>query len=249
MLHYKELGSGKNTLVLLHGFGESIAVWDKMTKELADHFKLVIIDLPGHGKSKLIEDYTMEEIAKEVKQVTDSLKLKQFHIVGHSMGGYIALEFAKHFASKLKSFTLFFSTYFGDSPEKKKDRKKTAEFIAKHKDKFVKDFSSGGFSKENQKKKSMMADFAKLIGKTPSETLVEATLGMMVRLNNKDVLKKFDGKILLINGREDAFVDTPKTVKELPKRDNIKSYIVDCGHHGQWELPAVCNSILKAELG
>ena len=113
MLNYEISGAGKEKLVLLHGFMENLMIWEEMETHLSEDFTLIKIDLPGHGLSKIYREiHTMELMAEEVKKLTDHLKLENFHLLGHSMGGYVSLAFAEKFPETLKSLTLFFSTYF-----------------------------------------------------------------------------------------------------------------------------------------
>ena len=109
MLNYEISGTGKENLVLLHGFMENLMIWTDMEPYLAKDFTLIKIDLPGHGLSKIYREiHTMELMAEEVKKLTDHLKLENFHLLGHSMGGYVSLAFADTFSASLKSFTLLF---------------------------------------------------------------------------------------------------------------------------------------------
>ena len=115
MLNYEISGSGKEHLVLLHGFMENLTIWEDMAVHLSEKFTLIKIDLPGHGLSKVYSEiHLMEFMASEVKKVTDSLNIGQFHLLGHSMGGYTTLAFTEKFPEVLKSITLFFSSYFAD---------------------------------------------------------------------------------------------------------------------------------------
>jgi len=122
MLNFEKKGDGKETLVLLHGFMENISIWSDLEKHLSKDFTLLKIDLPGHGQSDILaEVHTMEMMAEEVKKVLDHQNLNKIHLLGHSMGGYVSLAFAEKFPEYLKSLTLFFSTYFPDDAEKKKN--------------------------------------------------------------------------------------------------------------------------------
>ena len=130
MLHHEISGNGKKPLVLLHGFMENISIWSDLEKHLSKDFTLLKIDLPGHGKSDILaEVHTMEMMAEEVKKVLDHQNLKNIHLLGHSMGGYVSLAFAEQYSDYLKSLTLFFSTYFPDDAEKKEQRKKSYRII------------------------------------------------------------------------------------------------------------------------
>ena len=111
MLNYEIVGNGSENLILLHGFMENLMIWEDMIPNLSKDFTLIKIDLPGHGLSKIYDEiHTMELMAEEVKKVTNHLKMKNFHLLGHSMGGYTSLAFAEKFPKDLKSLTLFFST-------------------------------------------------------------------------------------------------------------------------------------------
>ena len=121
MLNFEVSDNGNETLVLLHGFMENLSVWDDLEPYLSKEFTLVKIVLPGHGHSELYgEVHSMEMMADEVKKVLDDLTFQtNIHILGHSMGGYVALAFAEKYPEYLKTLTLFFSTYFPDDDEKK----------------------------------------------------------------------------------------------------------------------------------
>ncbi|MGZ5263996.1 MAG: alpha/beta fold hydrolase, partial [Kaistella sp.] len=88
MLNYEISGKGKENLVLLHGFMENLMIWEEMENHLSKDFTLIKIDLPGHGLSKIYSEiHTMEFMAEEVQKLTNHLKIKNFHLLGHSMGG------------------------------------------------------------------------------------------------------------------------------------------------------------------
>src|SRR5690606_8881777 len=102
MLHYEISGSGTENLVLLHGFMENLMIWEEMEACQSEQFRLVSINLPSHGSSKILDaDHTMELMAEEVKKVTDKLKIDRFHLLRHSMGGYTSLAFAETFPQSL----------------------------------------------------------------------------------------------------------------------------------------------------
>jgi len=250
MLHYEISGKGRETLVLLHGFMENLEIWDDMMPHLSEDFQLVKVDLSGFGKSAPIaEIQTMELFAEEIKKLTDHLEINKFHLLGHSMGGYISLAFAEKFPELLKSFTLFFSTYFEDDDEKKSIREKSLRLIEEN----YKAYASAGipnfFGPEARKLKKDKIELAKQIAYSADiEGVLACTKGMILRPDRKSVLENFDGKILLLAGRFDNAVNATKTIAELPERDNIKAYLLDCGHNGHWEKPSICAEIINTEL-
>lgn len=250
MLNFEKKGNGKETLVLLHGFMENISIWSDMEAYLSKDFTLLKIDLPGHGKSDtLAEVHTMELMADEVKQVVDSENLDQFHLLGHSMGGYTSLAFAEKFPESLKSLTLFFSTYFEDDKEKKEQRIKSYRII---KDAFAHYARAGIPNLFNQNERDVLEGKIEIALETALSTnnlgALACVKGMVARTDKKHILENLEAKIVVIAGKHDNAVKTDKTINNLPDRTNIKSYIIDCGHNGHWEKPGICAEIINTEL-
>lgn len=250
MLNYEIEGKGTENLVLLHGFMENLSIWDDMIPFLSEKFRLIKIDLPGFGKSEVVaEIQTSEIMADEVKKVTDHLKLDEFHLLGHSMGGYISLAFAEKYPKFLKSLTLFFSTYFEDDEAKKETRRKGLRIIKENLRAFVNAGVPNLFNPNEHDILESKIKLAKEIAYTSSvEGVLASQKGMIERANRKSVLEQFEGRILVLSGKHDSAVNSEKTIKNLPDRTNIKSYILDCGHNGHWEKPEICASVINTEL-
>lgn len=96
------------TLVLIHGFGGSKDTWSRMVKRLDDKYHVIIPDLPGHGESisTQILGYTTTQQAQRFESFLQAKKIKKFHLVGHSMGGAIALRAVKDNAENVTSLIL-----------------------------------------------------------------------------------------------------------------------------------------------
>lgn len=87
--------------MLLHGYLESLEIWDDFALELSKSYRVLLVDLPGHGESDCSSDCdTVEGLAGSVNAILEYLKLSQVAIVGHSMGGYLALAFAELFPKR-----------------------------------------------------------------------------------------------------------------------------------------------------
>src|ERR1035437_2147572 len=109
-VRYSDKGKGR-VIVLLHGFLESLEIWEELSAKLSKRFRVIAIDLPGHGQTPVIGYiHSMELMAECVKAVMDSLDLRKYVVVGHSMGGYAALAFAELFPQRVAGLCIFHST-------------------------------------------------------------------------------------------------------------------------------------------
>lgn len=250
MLNFERKGNGKETLVLLHGFMENLSIWDDMEPHLSENFSLVKIDLPGHGKSEILaEVHTMELMADEVKKVLDDQNLTNIHLLGHSMGGYTSLAFAEKYPESLKSLTLFFSTYFTDDEEKKKQRIKSYRTI---KEAFTNYARAGVPNLFNPNERDVLEGkietALKIALSTNNLGALACVKGMVERTDKRHILENLEAKILVLAGKHDNAVKTENTINNLPDKTNIKSYVLDCGHNGHWEKPTICAEIINTEL-
>ena len=250
MLNYEVSGNGKEKLVMLHGFMENLSIWKDLEKHLSQDFTLIKIDLPGHGSSEIYHEiHTMEFMATEVRKVTNHLALDKFHLLGHSMGGYVSLAFAEKFPEVLESLTLFFSTYLPDDDEKKEQRKKSFRIIKEAYPNYVKAGIPNLFNENEKDILEGKIQTAKEIAlSTNTDGVLAAVKGMIERSDKTSVIEGFEGKILVISGKHDSAVKTELVLQNLPDKTNIKSYLIDCGHNGHWEKPEICAAIINTEL-
>ncbi len=250
MLHYTVTPTGSIPLVLLHGFLESSEIWKLLEPHLDAKFKIIKIDLPGHGKSpSLFPVNTMELMADAVLEVTSELGLEKFHLLGHSMGGYTALAIGEKSPEKLFSLTLFFSSYFQDSPEKKDLRARSLRVIEENFPAYAK---AGIAPLFNPNELDSLKEEMELAKHVALQTSVEGTLasvqGMMERKTRKSVIENLNVTTLVISGKHDQAVSSQELLSDLPERKKIKSYLLDCGHNGHLECPEICASIINFEL-
>ena len=93
-LFYKEYGDGK-PVVILHGLFGFSDNWKSQAKVLANYFRVITVDLRNHGRSEWSDLHSYESMAHDVIETMDLLKLSQFHVIGHSMGGKVAMHLAQ----------------------------------------------------------------------------------------------------------------------------------------------------------
>ena len=129
-LAYERHGTGA-PLVLLHGFPLDHHLWDNMVPLLSDTFELIIPDLRGFGKSSTVDSFfTMEDFASDIAALLDQLEIQKAAIVGHSMGGYVALAFARLYPERITGLGLVSSQVLADAADRKEGRYKSAAEVA-----------------------------------------------------------------------------------------------------------------------
>lgn len=100
-IHYMSYGKGKEALVLIHGWTQNIDSWRDSDVEFAKRNRVILIDLPGHGKSdKPQVSYSMDYFARAVDAVLQDAKVKRAVLVGHSMGTPVARQFYRKYPKK-----------------------------------------------------------------------------------------------------------------------------------------------------
>lgn len=113
-LRYTKRGSGDNTVLLIHGFGGDLDNWLFNADALAEGATVCALDLPGHGQStKKVDEPTVAGLAKAALSFMDTVKIDKAHLVGHSMGGAVAIEVARQAKPRVKSVTLISSAGLG----------------------------------------------------------------------------------------------------------------------------------------
>ena len=121
-INFTDVGKG-TAVVLLHGYLENLSMWDCFISELSKKNRIVSIDLLGHGQSDCLGYvHSMEDQAEMVSEDLSHLKIKKAVLIGHSMGGYVALAFAELYSDHMKGLVLMNSTSRADSDEKKHNR-------------------------------------------------------------------------------------------------------------------------------
>ncbi|WP_342431530.1 alpha/beta hydrolase [Neobacillus sp. FSL H8-0543] len=236
---YNEKGKG-SPIVLLHGFCGSNGYWDNVIKKLSEHYRVIALDLPGHGESANLEGTgTIEDIADHIKDVLYYLNVPQVTMFGHSLGGYITLAFAEKYIQMVNGFSLIHSTAFPDSEEAKKGREAG---VAKVKQEGVSAFIDGLipklFSPDNVGKNKNDIKTAKEIGyTTSSQGAIKTLIAMKNRPDRNSVLESATIPVLLIAGKKDQIIPPEKTFSV--SKSNIKhAFIENSGHMSMYENPS-----------
>lgn len=229
-INFADIGEGK-TVVLLHGYLENCSMWDFCIKAFSHKYRLVAIDLLGHGKSDSIGYiHTMEEQAEMVYAVLQHLNIRKAKFIGHSMGGYVALAFAEKFPKIVTGLVLLNSTSLADSPEKVDNRNRAIKVVKQNYQNFVRLSIANLFASKSQ------TIFAKSIEHTKQEALkttlqgiIAAQEGMKIRKNRLFLLSENNNPILLILGENDSVLDYHETKLQIVNT-NVNLVTLSGGH-------------------
>jgi len=131
MLNHQIKRGDKIALVFIHGFCEDLTMWEEFTPAFEGH-TILKVDLPGFGLSPTYDDMSISNMALEVARVIVHTKVEELILIGHSMGGYVALEMSRLIGDRLKGLTMFHSHPFEDLPETKEKRTKAMAFVEEH---------------------------------------------------------------------------------------------------------------------
>jgi pimeloyl-ACP methyl ester carboxylesterase len=262
-IHYRILGKGK-PVVLLHGFCEDGNIWNDLAESLQNHFQFIIPDLPGSGKSEMLtgENITIEDYAEVVKLIIENEVSKvspegeglvpifrdlerAATIIGHSMGGYIALAFAAKYPDFLEGLVLFHSSAFADDEEKKQARLKSINFIKQN----------GAYEYMKTAVPNLFADkhhpqIKVLIKQGNSFTpgaLIQYLTAMMVRPDRTDVLKSLKIPVLYLIGEKDTAVPLEASLKQchIPAVSHV-NILENAEHMGMIENIEICSNIISS---
>jgi pimeloyl-ACP methyl ester carboxylesterase len=233
-IHYKSEGLG-NVIVLLHGFLESLEIWDDFSKELSTSFQVVTIDLPGHGKSgDLGKIHSIELMAESVDAVLIHLKIKRYVVAGHSMGGYVAIYLAEKYPEKVKGFGFFHSHADTDTAEGKQNRDRVITILRKSHISWVNQFIPDLFAKKNKSPyRKQIKRIQAIAGEMKTSSIIAAQIGMRDRESKLAFLATTPQPVFFIIGKEDSKMTVEKTLEQavLPKHCEVLM-LAGVGHMG-----------------
>jgi pimeloyl-ACP methyl ester carboxylesterase len=247
-IFYDVYGSG-TPVVLLHGFAEDSTIWSEQVSFLQQHCLLIVPDIPGSGRSQLLqkENVTIEDYADVVNALLAFEQIEKCILIGHSMGGYIALAFAEKFPKKLTAFGFVHSTAFADNEDKKNTRRKAIKLIEEYGVyAFLKNSTPNLFSEKYKKEHpERVSDLTEQGKKFSKEALIQYYSAMISRPDRTRVLEKSDVPVLFIIGTEDVAAPLEDLLKQvnLPKVSYI-NILNDVGHMSMWEKPLELNQHL-----
>lgn len=247
-LHVCDSEAGERCVVLLHGYLESLLVWEEFVPLLYKQVRVVTLDLPGHGISEIRgEAHTMEFLADTVADCMRALGIERFTVVGHSMGGYAALALLERHPEMLEGIVLLSSTPNADTPEKAENRRREIALVrAGKKDALARVAPDAGFAPENRRRMAdAIEDLREQVFITEDDGIIALLNGMIERPDRNALLQQSTVPQLFILGRKDGYIPAEaaeKMVATHPRAQVV--WLENSGHMGFLEEPEACAQAL-----
>lgn len=225
----------KPVLCLIHGHGVDTSIWDGIYAELSSDVQIVKPDL-----STLTNHDTIEAYAEYVYSLLQTAQVEQVVLIGHSMGGYIALAIAENHPEIIRGLGLLHSTAFADDEARKQKRQAAIEQLDQQGSRpFIETVVPAMFADENQER--MAQTIMALIDKgsqIPAGALKAGVKAMQARPDRTHVLKEAGFPVLIIAGRHDKLVPFEKSEELFKMPGNVQTTVLErAGHLGMLEEP------------
>jgi 3-oxoadipate enol-lactonase len=249
-IHYIEQGEGF-PLILIHGFPLDHTIWETTVREMKSAARVIQPDLRGFGRSDAPDGvYPMRLLADDVAGLMDALGLPSAVLVGHSMAGYLALEFARAYPGRLAGIGLITTQAAADPPERRAARLSQAADLLAHGTKPLADSMTPRLSADHQ----YHAEVYRIILRNQPLGLAGALKGMAERRDNTDLLPSIAVPSLVIAGLDDQLIPVERSREMaalLPRTELVE--LPGAGHLPMLEKPvetasAIDRLILEAAI-
>jgi pimeloyl-ACP methyl ester carboxylesterase len=234
---FREYGSGK-TIVLLHGFGESGAVWEDTVKAFDHQYRFLVPDIPGSGLSPALAEKTaaMEVYANLIQEMITSHTNEKIVLLGHSMGGYVTLTLAEKSPEYLKGWGLIHSTAFADSAEKIAIRKKAITFMLENGSKAFLQTSIPGLFHNKETHKKEIQNLIDQADNFDPHVLAGYYEAMIARPDHRKALSCSNVPVFMIAGKYDQAVPLFQSLEQCHLAPNCQfSILRNSAHMGMLE--------------
>lgn len=244
-LAYERRGRGE-PLLLLHGHPLDHTIWEPLVPLLEADFDLLLPDLRGFGQSAAPRtSYLLTDMAADIAALMDALGLARAALAGHSMGGYIALAFARAWPERVAGLGLVASHVFADPPERRAARYRDAAEIEAHGPRLL----AESFPPKLTPDPRLQTFLRDLIARQSPWGVAQAMRAMAERPDASAWLAEFDFPLVVIHGVADALVPVERAwqAKTLVPRLHLVE-IENAAHMPMMEAPEATAKALSVFL-
>lgn len=241
-ISYSDVGRGE-PLVLIHAYPLDKRLWKPQQDSLAQHFRVITLDLWGFGQSTAGQGQviSMDNYANEIKQLLDLLHIKKAIIGGESMGGYVSLAFLKHYPERVKGLILSDTNSISLNQQQKESYYQTAnDILAKGSNNFIQGFLPKAVSKNaSQQTRNYLF---KIMNEQAPAAMAAAFKGIADRSNTSTVLNESSIPVLIITGQEDQVLPPQQSSDMHHLARNSRLIVISgAGHLSNLEKPTEWN--------
>lgn len=258
---YADEGQGDKVILFLHGLGSYIPAWKFNIDFLRNYFRCIAIDLPGFGKSdKYIHSGSMEFYSKKIYEFIQSLNLVKVNLVGHSMGGQIAINCALKFPNSVDKLILIapagFEKFSDEEIQIIKNLTKPESFLISDTKQIRANYEMS-FYKFPMKAEYLIEDRIAISNDKDFYNYCVAISNSVAGMIEQPIfyeLKNITQKTLVIFGKNDALIPNKylhqTTTEEIAKKacqqipDSQLILLNECGHFPQIEKAEEINSLI-----
>jgi 3-oxoadipate enol-lactonase len=246
---YDERGSGV-PVILIHGYPLNRKMWEPQLDALSDIARLITPDLRGHGESELLPGLnTMDEMAKDIKELIESLDIKEPVIVGGlSMGGYVSFAFYRNYPETVKGMILAATRATADTIDTKVSREEAAAIAQERGSEAITEMQLPKMlAPLTQKTKPEIVELARSIMlETPVQTIVGDLRGMLNRQDSSPTLKDIKCPVLILHGADDQLIPSEEiNLMQTGIKNAISKAVPDAGHLLNLEQPDLFNQAVR----
>lgn len=245
-LNIEDRGSGK-PLLLIHGFPLNLEMWQPQVENLANHYRVIAIDLRGHGYSPPTPGpYTMDLLSDDCADVLKSLGVREPVILcGLSMGGYISFAFFRRHPNLVSGMILAATRAGADADQVRANRDKAiADTIQYGTQPVLEGMLPILMSPKTYQQQPEVVQFvSEIIARTTGDGIISAMQGMKNRPDSSRILQQINVPTLIIHGADDQIISLTDSQAMQAGIPNSKLQIIqDAGHLPNLEQPGIFNS-------
>ncbi len=239
---YQRRGAGE-ALVLVHGYPLDHSIWDQAAPLLEADFDVILPDLRGFGNSEIMEaDHSIIGYASDLAGLLNHLKVRRAVLVGHSMGGYVALAFAREYPDRVAGLALVSSQMAPDTPERKAGRYATAKRVLAEGPGAVVDDLTPKLSAD-----AAVQDFVRaLMSRQRPLAIASALEAMADRPDSTNILQALKLPVAIVHGTDDKLIPVDRG-REMKAALPAASYVelTGVGHMPMMEDPRAVADALR----
>ena len=252
-IHYVDTGGDQTPVLLVHAFPFNGEMWEPQIESLSERFRFIVPDLQGFGRSDSPEDrssYSVETYAEQLRELLDHLAIDRAVLCGLSMGGYVALAFARKYPDRVRALVLADSRAEADAPEGKAKRSaQQAQVEAEGIDRLIETLAVALLGQPTRDKKADVVARVKELMVNPPAGFIGALEAMKNRPDSTDLLSAIRVPTLVVVGENDALTP-PEASRAMHERIAGSRLVVipEAGHLSNLEAPEAFNGALAEFL-